>query len=217
MASVRRTVRKLSRERAIEAAIHIADRDGIDALTMRRLADELHAGAMSVYHHIPGKDQLLGAMVDRVVGEMDLPSAGGDWKAELKRAATSAHEVLIAHPWAAGQILSGPLISEARLRQMNAILGCLRDAGFSADLTDHAYHALDAHIMGFTLWLVGISAGMERIGDVRNALELFAKYDLPDLTEHAHQHMRERAPDEPGEFEFGLDLLLDGLDRLGVG
>jgi len=205
---------RLSRERVLGAAIDIADREGIDALTMRRLADELGAGAMSVYYHVPGKDQILDAMVDVVVGEMDLPDMRStDWKASLKHAATSAHEVLMRHPWATAMILSRPVVSQARLRQMDAILGCLRAAGFSASETDLAYHVFDSHLMGFTLWLVGIRAGLERLGPVPNAFDLFDADALPHLAEHAREHLRERGPNEPGPFEFGLDLILDGLER----
>jgi AcrR family transcriptional regulator len=204
---------RLTRERVLEAAIAIADREGIEALTMRRLADALGAGAMSVYYHVANKNDLLGAMVDLVVGEMELAGAGADWKAQLRRTATSAHDVLLHHPWATSLLLSGPATSAARLRYMDAMLGCLRGAGFSAEQTDLAYHALDSHIMGFTLWLVGIRAGMERLGPVPNAFDLFDAAVLPHLAEHVEQHLRERRPDEQGPFEFGLDLILDGLAR----
>src|SRR5690606_21016250 len=127
---------RLSRDRVLAAAIEIADRDGIDALTMRRLADELGAGAMSVYYHVANKHDLLGGMVDLVVGEMELADAGPNWKSALKRTATSAHEVLLRHPWATALLLSGPGVSDARLRYMDAMLGCLRGAGFSPELTD---------------------------------------------------------------------------------
>lgn len=205
--------RRLSRDRVLAAAIEIADREGIAALTMRRLADELGSSAMSPYYHVANKDDLLGSMVDHVVEEMDLAGPGSDWKAELKRTATSAHEVLRRHAWATPLLLSGPTVSAPRLRYMDAMLGCLRGAGFSPELTDLAYHALDSHIVGFTLWLVGISAGLEKLGPVSNVFELFDADELPHLAEHAQQHLRERRPGEPGAFEFGLDLILDGLDR----
>lgn len=204
---------RLSRERVLEVAIGIADREGIEALTMRRLANELGAGAMSVYYHVANKDALLSGMVDRVVGEMALADGAHGWKEALKRSAQSAHDVLLRHPWAAPLVLSGAGVSDARLRYMDAILGCLRKAGFSPEQTDLAYHALDSHVMGYTLWLVGISAGMERLGAVSNAFELFDSAALPHLAEHVHQHMRERLPDEQGPFEFGLELILEGLER----
>jgi AcrR family transcriptional regulator len=197
----------------LDVAIGIADREGIESLTMRRLADELSAGAMSVYYHVANKDDLLAGMVDRVVGEMEVADPLPDWKAGLRRAATSAHEVLLRHPWATPLLLSGGAVSDARLRYMDAMLGCLRGAGFTAEQTDLAYHALDSHIMGFTLWLVGISAGMERLGHVSKVFELFDATELPHLAEHARQHLRDRAPGEQGPFEFGLDLILEGLER----
>jgi AcrR family transcriptional regulator len=206
--------RRLTRERALSAAIGIADREGIEALTMRRLADELGAGAMSVYYHVANKEEILAGIVELVVEEMELPPSGDDWKAALKSAAMSAHQVLLRHPWATTLLLDGPSVSPARMRHMDAILGCLRRAGFSAEQTDHAYHALDSHVMGFTLWLVGIMAGMDRFGAVERVLELIDADALPYLAEHVEQHRRERRPDEPGEFEFGLELILDGLQRI---
>lgn len=212
MAQVPRASR-LSRDRVLAAAIELADRDGIAALTMRRLAEDLGTGAMSAYYHVASKDELLGLMVDRVVDEMDLADAGPDWKAAIKRTATSAHDVLRRHPWATPLLLSGPGVSGARLRYIDAMLGCLRRAGFSPEQTDLAYHALDSHIMGFTLWLVGISAGMEKLGPVSNVFDLFDADAFPYLAEHAHQHLRERREGEQGAFEFGLDLILEGLER----
>ena len=202
---------RLSRDRVLDAAMGIADREGLDALTMRRLADELGAGAMSLYHHVPNKDGILDGILERVVGEMELPT-GRDWKAGLRRAAMSAHESLGRHPWAAAALLGGERASPARLRHMDAILGCLRGAGFSDVETDLAYHVLDSHIMGFSLWLAGISAGMRRLGPVSNAFDLFDAAELPHLAEHIEVHMRER-DEQPSAFGYGLDLILDGLER----
>ena len=204
---------RLSPDRVLAAAIELADGEGIAALTMRRLAEELGSSAMSAYYHVANKDDLLGRMVDRVVEEMDLADDAVDWKAALKRTATSANEVLKRHPWATALLLSGPTVSPARLRYMDAMLGCLRRAGFSPEQTDLAYHALDSHIMGFTLWLVGISAGLEKLGPVSNVFDLFDASALPYLAEHAQQHLRGRQPGEPSAFEFGLDLILEGLER----
>ena len=205
---------RLSRDRVLRAAVDLADAEGIDALTIRRLAQHLGVGAMSVYYYVANKDEILGGMVDHVVAEMELPRTDGDWRAELRRASVSEHEALIRHPWAAPLLLSGPKVSEPRLRQMDAILGCLRNAGFPPELTDHAYHALDSHVMGFTLWLVGISQGMERMGPVEALLQMIDVEAMPHLGEHIRQHLRERNPDDEGEFVFGLNLILDGLDRL---
>jgi len=208
------TQAKLSRERVLHAALALADSEGIEALTMRRLAQALGVEAMTLYYHVANKDDILDGMVEAVVGEMALPAIdGADWKGELRRASISAHDVLIRHPWAASLLLNGPRVNRARLRQMDAILGCLRGGGFTADMTDHAYHALDSHVTGFTLWQVGISAGLERFGPVADFMESVDTAGMPHLAEHIRQHLRERDPDEPGEFEFGLDLVLDGLER----
>ena len=206
----------LSRERVIDAAIGLADAHGIDALSMRRLAQELGVEAMSVYHHVANKDEILDGIVEVVLDEFELPEPGAEWKAAIHRTARSAHEVLVRHPWAANLILSGGGSGKARLRYMDGILGSLRQAGFSAEMTDHAYHALDSHIMGFTLWQVGMNLGSEEhLKDL--AATFLAQLDVaefPYLGEHVEQHLKPRDPDDPGEFEFGLSLILDGLERL---
>jgi AcrR family transcriptional regulator len=203
----------LSRERVLRAAIGLADETGIEALSMRKLGQELGVEAMSLYNHVANKDDILGGMVDIVVGEIELPAKGADWKAAIRRTAKSAYEVLLAHPWAANLVLSGPGLSYARLRYMDGILGCLREGGFSAEMSDHAYHALDSHIMGFTLWQVGISAGLANISSVEDFLRELDQDAYPHLAEHAQQHMKARDPGDEGEFAFGLDLILDGLER----
>jgi AcrR family transcriptional regulator len=203
----------LSRERVLRAALALADSGGIEALTMRKLGQELGVEAMSLYNHVANKDDILGGMVDIVMGEIELPAAGADWKNAIRRTARSAYEVLLGHPWAASLVLTGPGLSYARLRYMDAILGSLRRGGFSAEMTDHAYHALDSHIMGFTLWQVGISAGLANITSVEDFLRELDQDAYPHLAEHAQQHMRPRDPDDEGEFAFGLDLILDGLER----
>jgi AcrR family transcriptional regulator len=205
----------LSRERVLDAAIGLADRAGIGSLTMRKLAQELGVEAMTLYYYVARKDDILGGIVDLVVTDFAVPVAGGEWRAELRRAAISAHDVLLRHPWAASLILSGPPVSGARLRHMDGILGTLRGAGFSAEMTDHAYHAMDSHIMGFTLWEVGITAGMARQpGSIATFLETLDVAAFPHLAEHVDQHLKEREPDDEGDFAFGLDLILDGLERI---
>jgi AcrR family transcriptional regulator len=203
----------LSRDRVLRAAIDLADDVGIEALSMRKLGQELGVEAMSLYNHVANKDDILGGMVDIVMGKIELPAAGADWKAAIRRTAKSAYEVLLRHPWAASLVLSGAGVSDARLRYMDAILGSLRRGGFSAEMTDHAYHALDSHIMGFTLWQVGISAGMANISSVDDFLRELDQDAYRYLAEHAQQHMKERNPEDEGEFAFGLDLILDGLER----
>jgi AcrR family transcriptional regulator len=207
----------LSRERVLRAAVSLADEAGIEALSMRKLGQELGVEAMSLYNHVANKDDILGGMVDIVMGEIELPASGADWKVAIRRTAKSAYEVLLGHAWAASLVLTGPGVSYARLRYMDAILGSLRTGGFSAEMTDHAYHALDSHIMGFTLWQVGISAGLVNISSVTDFLEQLDQEAYPYLAEHAQQHLKERDPEDEGAFAFGLDLILDGLERIRSG
>ena len=206
----------MSRERVLEAAIALADAGGIESLTMRRLAQELGVEAMTLYYYVANKDEILNGIADLIVGEIELPPSGADWKAAIRKTAISAHQVLLRHPWAANLVLSASGFSQARMQYMNALLGCLREAGFSPEMTDLAYHALESHIMGFTLWVVGMNLGSDE--DVAalasDFLREFPRDELPHLAEHIEQHMKPRDPDDEGAFAFGLDLLLDGLERL---
>ena len=205
----------LSRDRVIKVAVELADEAGIDGLTMRALGQRLGVEAMTLYYHVGRKEQLLAAIADTVVAEMQVPEPGGDWREELRRAALSAHEVLERHPWATPLILTAPPVP-ARLRQMNGILGCLRLAGFPPETTDRAYHVLDSHIMGSALWITRIEG--DRPDDLAarasDLLETLAADDLPWLAEHVEQHLKPPDPSAAGSFDFGLDLILDGLARL---
>jgi AcrR family transcriptional regulator len=205
----------LSRERVLDAAIALADEAGIGSLTMRRLAQALGVEAMTLYYYVAKKEDILNGIVDIVVGEIELPSPGVDWKPALRRMAISAYEALVRHPWAASLVLSYSGVREARLRYMEAILGTLRQAGFSAEMTDHGYHALESHIMGFTLWEVGMDLGSaeDLAGKATDFLRTLEREKLPYLAEHVDQHLKPRHPDDEGEFAFGLDLILDGLER----
>ena len=205
----------LSRERVLRAAIDLADAGGIESLTMRRLAQELGVEAMTLYYYVANKDEILNGIVEMVVAEIELPSAGAEWKSALRATAMSAYELMIRHRWAASLVLTGAGDSMARKRYMEAILGCLRGAGFSASLTDHAYHALESHIMGFTLWEVGMDLpGDDDLAALATGFlaELPAD-EFPHLVEHVHQHLKPHDPSDEGEFAFGLDLILDGLER----
>ena len=205
----------MSRERVLDAAVALADADGIESLTMRGLAQALGVEAMTLYYYVTKKDDILDGIVDIVLSEVELPSPGRDWKAALRSTAISAHEVLVHHPWAANLMLSAIGTSPARQRYMNAVLGCLRQAGFSADLTDRAYHALDSHITGFTLWEVQIQTDPEKLPDLAATfLRELPADEFPYLVEHVHQHLKERDPDDEGAFAFGLELILDGLERI---
>jgi len=206
---------ELSRERIIEAAIGMADAGGIDSLSMRRLAQELGVEAMSIYYHVPNKQEILNAIADRVVGEIELPDGAEPWRAALRRLALSARDAFTRHPWAANLVLSGAGTSPARIAYMEAILGTLRQAGFSAAMTDHGYHAIESHIMGFTLWQVGMDLGTadELAALATGFLATLPGGAFPYLEEHVHQHLLPRDPADEGEFAFGLELILEGLER----
>ena len=204
----------LTRERVLQAAIELADgRDGVEGLSMRKLGQALRVEAMSLYNHVSNKSDLLSAMLDLVIDEIELPPADEDWKPALRRTAVSAYITYLAHPWAANLTLSAGT-GARRFAYMEAILGCLRLGGFSAEMTHHAYHALESHIVGFTLWVVGITAGLAGMdGQVEDYVARFRE-PYPYLAEHAEEHLKPRGPDDKTEFEFGLDLLLDGLERM---
>jgi AcrR family transcriptional regulator len=207
---------QLSRERVIEAAIGLADAGGIHALSMRRLAQELGVEAMSLYHYVPSKRDLLDEIADRVVGEIELPDETSPWKPALRRLALSAYDAFTRHPWAASLVLSGSGTGPARVAYMEAILGTLRRAGFSAAMTDHGYHAIESHIMGFTLWEVGMDLGTsEELASLATGfLDSLPGGAFPHLEEHIQQHLLPRDQADEGEFAFGLDLILDGFERL---
>jgi AcrR family transcriptional regulator len=208
----------LSRERVLRTAIALADESGIESLTMRRLAQELGVEAMSLYHYVAKKDDILDGILDLVLLEIELPADATDWKTALRRCAISAHHVFVRHPWAPALMNSTPTVRAARLRVMEFILSTLRTAGFSPAMTDHAYHALDSHITGFSLWLASMSLGSdEEMGPLATEFLRALPAEYPYMAEHVEQHLlrlRGEADDDIPEFEFGLDLILDGLERI---
>jgi AcrR family transcriptional regulator len=208
----------LSRDRVLHAAISLADEGGIESLTMRKLGQALGVEAMSLYNHVTNKDDILDGILDVVVGEIDVPSKGADWKAAIRQTAISAHEVLLRHPWACNLMFSPTRVSPARLRWTESVLATLREAGFSPEMTHHAYHALDSHITGFTLWQVSFPFSAEDLAEIGAAfLRELPVDDYPYLAEHIEQHLTDSSHDDGGEFEFGLDLILDGLERVRGG
>jgi AcrR family transcriptional regulator len=203
----------------LRAALALADESGLEALTMRRLGEVLGVEAMSLYNHVPGKDGILDGIVDLALSEIELPPSADDWDVAVRRCAVSAHEVLVRHPWACSLAMiptTGLGARSARMRYIEALLRKFREAGFSPELTYRAYHAVDSHVLGFTMWELGHTVG---IGDVDEGLRdrLIAEVssgEYPHLLEHAEQHMAEHDEEPQGEFEFGLELVLDGLRRL---
>jgi AcrR family transcriptional regulator len=210
------SIAKLSRNRILKAAIRLADEGGTESLSMRKLARKLGVEAMSLYNHVASKNELVESMIDQVLGEIELPEEG-DWDEAIRRCAISAHEAFLRHPWACGLVIGStpPRIEDnPRLCYMNWLLRRLREAGFSPELTYHAYHALDSHILGFTLWELGHQGAAQGFDEsVRaNLLQRLRENDLPHLAEHAEQHLDGGVGDE-NEFEFALDLILESLNR----
>jgi AcrR family transcriptional regulator len=212
----------LSRERILDTAIQLVDEEGIESLTMRKLGEALGVEAMSLYYYVANKGEVVDAIVDQVLGEIDLPAAHEDWRTAIRTCAISAHQAFLRHPWAC-QLAMFPTSTRGgrvpRLRYMEWLLGRLHDAGFPPELTYSACHALDSHMMGFTLWQLGHRSGAKDVvGDDVEAFATGFMRELRDadylhLAEHVEQHIS--APDDDGEreFQFALDLILDGLEN----
>lgn len=212
MATTRR--KPLSRERILDTALAIVDEEGIEALSMRKLGQALGYEAMSLYNHIANKDDLLNGILDLVLAEMEQPDPDGGLPA-IRTAALSAHGALKRHPWGANMLMSPGRIRPARIAYMEALLASLRGAGLSAETTYHAYHVLDAHIIGFSLWASTHGKMPAHIEDARAWFEeMIPVATFPYLHEHGLQHLDDGPHQEASAFEFALDLLLGGLERL---
>jgi len=208
--------RTLSRERVLETALTLADKDGLEGLTMRRLGQALGVEAMSLYNHVANKEELLNALIDIVFGEIEIDCSGGDWKSAMRKRAISARDVLGWHRWAIGLMESRTNPGPATLAHHEAVLRCLREAGFSVELAGHAYSALDSYIYGFALQQASLPFDTgEQAAEVTGAImEQFASGQYPYMAEFATERVMKPGYSYAAEFEFGLDLLLDGLDRL---
>ena len=203
----------LSRDRVLRAAVALADTAGISSLSMRKLGEALGVEAMSLYNHIANKGDLLDGMIDIVFSEIDLPSDDGDWRAAMRGRAISARQVLHQHRWAIGLMESRTSPGPATLRHHDAVLGCLRRAGFPVALTAHAYSLLDSYIYGFALQEASLPFGTgEEAARVAEEISgQFASGQYPYLTEMAMEHVVKPGYDYGDEFETGLDLILDAL------
>jgi AcrR family transcriptional regulator len=204
----------LSRDRILHTALHLVDEGGIAALSMRKLAQALGVKAMSLYNHVANKDDILNGIVDLVIGEIDLPPLDTDWQTAIRHRACSAHRVLMRHPWAALEIMSRVNVGPAMLRYVDATLGCLRAAGFSFELADHAWNAIDSHIYGFTLQALNFPF---ESADYATAAEQYLALIPPEQYPHLNgltRHILAGQYDGIHAFEFGLDLILQGLEPL---
>ncbi len=206
---------RLNRDQVLRAAVALADANGLDSLTMRKLGVELGIEAMSLYNHVANKVDLLDGMIDCVFGEIELPTGEADWKAAARRRAISAREVLSRHRWATALMESRTSPGPATLRHHNAVLGLLRGAGFSIEMAAHAYSLMDSYIYGFALQETSLPFDTaEATTKVTQAIMArMAAGEYPHLTELATEHVLRPGYDYGDEFEYGLDLILDGLER----
>jgi AcrR family transcriptional regulator len=200
----------------LRAAVALADARGIDSLTMRKLGQELGVEAMSLYNHVANKDDILDGIVDLVFAEIEVPSDRVDWKAAMRRRGISVREVLVRHPWATSLMQSRTRPGPATLRHNDSVIGTLRTAGFTIDLAAHAFSVLDGYIYGFALQQVNLPShtSEESAALARNIFEQLPADQYPHMAEMITGYALKPGYDYAKEFEFGLDLILDGLERL---
>ncbi len=205
---------RLTRERVQRAALAAADSGGLEALTMRKLAEVLEVAPMALYRHVANKDDLIDAMVDIVFGEVGLPLSGGEWRTAMRQRAMSLRDVLLRHRWAIGIMESRTNPGPATLRHHDAVLGSLRAGGFSVPMAAHAYSVLDSYIYGFALTKMNLPFGSDDVAEVAEAmLQPFPANDYPNMVEILLEHVMKPGYDYGDEFEYGLDLILDGLEK----
>ncbi|MEZ5180930.1 MAG: TetR/AcrR family transcriptional regulator C-terminal domain-containing protein [Acidimicrobiales bacterium] len=207
---------RLSVDRVLDAAVALADEIGVDAFTIRKLADALDTKPMTIYHHLDGKDAIFDGMVDRVFAEIDRPPADLGWREAMRQRCTSAREVLRRHWWAAPLMESRTSPGPETLGHHDAVLGCLRRGGLSWEMTAHAYALLDSYVYGFALQEANLPAtgGVEMADLAASMIEPLPAGDYPHLAEFTVEHVLQPGYDFRREFEFGLDLILDALERM---
>jgi AcrR family transcriptional regulator len=205
----------LGRERVLRAAIDLADRDGLASLSMRKLGQEVGVEAMSLYNHVRNKGDILNGMVDVVFSEIEVPSSPTDWVDAMRLRAISARQALLRHPWAIGLMESRAQPGPATLKHHDSVLRNLRTAGFSVEMAAHAYSVLDSYIYGFTLNELSLPLdNSTQIAEVAaNIFRESPMNEYPHLAEMAIERAMKPGYDYGDEFEFGLDLILDGLKR----
>ncbi|MCU1638306.1 MAG: AcrR family transcriptional regulator [Microbacteriaceae bacterium] len=206
---------RLDRDRVLRSAISLADTGGIEALTMRRLGEELGVEAMSIYNHVANKDDLLHGMIDAVFGEIDLPSPGDHWKTAMRKRALSFREALSRHPWATTLKDSGTNPGPATLRHHDRVIGTLRNSGFSIPLAAHAFSAIDSYIYGFAMQekTLPFHTEEETAAMAQILLAQLPAKEYPYLVELTAKHVLQPGYSYGDEFPLGLDLILDGLER----
>jgi AcrR family transcriptional regulator len=214
--SSEKTRTPLSVDRILAAAVALADEIGMDSFTIRKLAAALNVKPMTIYHHVTNKEAIVDGMVDIVFGEIEQPPSDADWKTAIRTRASSARSALARHRWATPLMESRRMPGSETLSHHDAVIGCFRRAGFSVELTAHAYALVDNYIYGFALQEANLPAtGGEEIADLAESIiEPVPLGDYPYLTELAHDHVLQPGYDFGDEFEFGLDLILDALGTL---
>jgi AcrR family transcriptional regulator len=207
---------RLNRERVLHAAVALADELGIESLTMRGLGEELGVEAMSLYYYVANKDELLDGMVDLVYGEIELPSGEADWKTAIRQVAASAHEAFSRHRWAITLMETRTRPGPANLRHHDSVIGRLRAAGFSIKQAIHAFSVLDSYVSGFALQELTMPFDTsEELAEVAESiLGQFPAAEYPHLAETITEHVTKSGYDYADEFKVGLDLILDGIERL---
>jgi AcrR family transcriptional regulator len=205
----------LNRDRVLQGAVAIADTAGIGALTIRSLAQELGVKPMAIYYHVANKDEILDGIVDLVFAEIELPETDGDWRSELVRRTSSARRVLSRHHWAIGLMESRKSPGPATLRHHDAVLGTLRKAGFTVEMTAHAYALLDSYVYGFALQEAALPfSGADTAAEVAEPMmQQFPADAYPHLVELTTEYILQPGYDFGDEFEFGLGVILDALTR----
>lgn len=206
----------LDRQQVLAGAIAVADRDGIAALTMRSLADEVGVKPMSLYHHVQGKDDVLDGIVDAVFAEIELPSPGDPWRPAMRARALSAREVLRRHPWAPPLMDSRRSSGPATLRHHDTIVGVIRTAGFGVAMAAHVFSLIDAYLYGFTIQEDAMPVGSpeEAAAAVQEMAADLSAEEHPHLAALVTEHIQREGYDYGAEeFEWGLDLILDGIER----
>ena len=209
----------LSKERILRAAVALADEGGVESISMRKIAEELDVVPMALYRHVANKDEMLDGMLDVVVGEIEPPDAGVDWKTAIRRRILSARRALLRHPWASRVIETRTDPTPAVLEYMDRMIGLFRGGGFSIDLTHHAMHAMGSRMLGFSQELFDDTTDVDPAVEADMYRAMADRY--PNIAELVEIVMHDdtsvvggRGCDDQFEFEFALDLMLDGLERL---
>jgi AcrR family transcriptional regulator len=208
----------LTRERVLGTAVGLADRNGIESISMRKLAEALDVVPMALYRHVANKDELLGGMVDVVIGEIDPPRSDSDWKTAMRERILSARRALLRHPWASRVMETRTTPTPVVLAYMDSMIGLLRTGGFSLDLTHHVLHAMGSRTFGFTQELFNDPAEIDPEAEAQMWAAMAGTYpfiyEIFTAISHDDRSVVGAGCDDQFEFEFSLDLMLDGIERL---